>query len=147
MKLFYFLSIYLLLIACKEEDDHSFTTVPSVVASTFQSNFQNTIGLEWEVVGKNFEAEFELASIEYKALFNKKGELLKYKKDFHYSKLPKHLQQILNENFELHQIDKIEQVHIKGKKYYQLEIAQSFTELKKLFNENGNLINTIPIWD
>ena len=74
MKLFYFLSIYLLLIACKEEDDHSFTTVPSVVASTFQSNFQNTIGLEWEVAGKNFEAEFELASIEYKALFNKKGE-------------------------------------------------------------------------
>ncbi|MDR6300459.1 PepSY-like domain-containing protein [Mesonia maritima] len=147
MKLFYFLSIYLLLIACKEEDDHSFTTVPSVVASTFQSNFQNTIGLEWEVVGKNFEAEFELASIEYKALFNKKGELLKYKKDCSYSQLPQNLKQILNENFELNQLDEIEQIHIRGRNYYQLEIEQSFTELKKLFNANGNLINTIPIWD
>ncbi|MBW2961708.1 hypothetical protein [Mesonia aestuariivivens] len=42
MKLFHFLSIPLLLVACKEEDDHSFATVPSIVASTFQSNFQNT---------------------------------------------------------------------------------------------------------
>lgn len=147
MKLFYCLSIFLLLVSCKEEDDHAFTTVPSIVASTFQSNFQSTKALEWEMKNENFEAEFELASIEHSAVFNKKGELLKYKKEFSYSQLPKKIQKKLSDNFELHQLDKIEQIHINKKTYYQLEIEQSFTEVKKLFDENGNLINNIPVWD
>ena len=59
----------------------------------------------------------------------------------------KKIQKKLSDNFELHQLDKIEQIHINKKTYYQLEIEQSFTEVKKLFDENGNLINNIPVWD
>ncbi|MBW2961709.1 hypothetical protein [Mesonia aestuariivivens] len=99
------------------------------------------------MVGENFEAEFELASIDHVALFTKKGELLKYKKKLRYSKIPNNLKQVINEKIELQQIDEIEQIHIKKKKYYQLAIVQSCTELKKLFNEDGDLINTISFWD
>ncbi|HIB36715.1 hypothetical protein [Mesonia sp.] len=148
MKFIYLIFFFLLATSCQEEDDHAFTEVPALIASSFQLQFTNAKEIEWELLSENlYEAEFEISEVDHKALFNSKGKLLKYKYEEDFENLPKKLQHILLKNFDIKDIDELEIVKAGLQTYYQLEIDQSFTELEKVFNENGKLNTTQTFWD
>jgi len=44
----------LLFISCGQEDDYAFKNIPSVVASTFQTNYPHAKDLEWEKKTRKF---------------------------------------------------------------------------------------------
>lgn len=147
MKIIPFLSLFLLLASCKEEDDYAFTNIPSIVASTFQTTFPDAKELEWETVNENFEAEFELSSIDHKALLNGKGELLKYKKEINFTQLPLQIQHSILENYTREEVEDIELISYNQQIYFQLEIDQEFLDKEKIYNEKGQLTNSINYWD
>ena len=147
MKFTYLLGLIFISFSCQEEDDHAFTEVPSLVASTFQLQFPEAKELEWQLKNNLYEVEFEVSKIEYKALFNQKGKLIKYKYDENFKSLPKNLQKILLENFDLKDIDDIETIREGKEIYYQFEIEQTFTEIEKIFDKNGKLKINQPYWD
>ncbi|SHI31500.1 hypothetical protein SAMN04488096_10176 [Mesonia phycicola] len=137
----------LILTSCNQDDDYSSTDVPSIVASTFQTNFSNAKDLEWEMIGENYEADFEIDNIDHSAIINEQGELIKYKYDSQFINLPQPLQDSLTTNYNQNQIDDVETLKIESDTYYQLEIDQPSIDLEKVYNEDGSENETIIYWD
>src|SRR5687767_5955957 len=52
--------------------------IPSVVLNTLQAKFVHATNTEWEKNKELYEAEFEIDSVEYKALFDNNGQLLRH---------------------------------------------------------------------
>jgi len=133
--------------SCNQDDDFSSANVPSIVLSTFQTNFSNAKDLDWEIAGQNYEADFEIDNIDYSALINEKGELLKHKHDNEFFNLSQALQDTLIHKYTRNNIDDVETLVVNKDTYYQIEIEQSIIDLEKVYDKNGNESETISFWD
>ncbi len=130
------------LISCDADDNQNVET-PSVVLNTFQSKFPDAQDIEWEKDQENFEVEFEIDQIEHTALINREGNLLKRKNEIEISDLPEVVLQNLQANYEVDKIDDIETLYLEQSIFYQIEIENTFSSKKIIFNQGGEIAQGI----
>ena len=132
--------------ACAQDDVPN-NEVPPVVLNAFESEFDNPTHIEWEMAGQDYEVEFEISNVEYKALLDSAGKLLKYKKDITQAELPEAVVSILETEFSDKKYDDFELLNINGEEYYQVEIDEILRDKNIVFTAAGEMTSDTPVWD
>jgi hypothetical protein len=121
--------------------------VPSVVQNSLMQQFKTASNIDWEKDNKNFKAEFEQDSVEYDAIINPAGTLVKYKQELTVAQLPAAIAQTLQTQYKDHQIDEVEKVGEGNQVFYQVELENNRKEVKLVFTENGAVVTNAKYWD
>lgn len=132
--------------ACAQ-DDLPNTDIPSVILNTFEAEFDNPTNTDWEMKGEDYEVKFEIQNVEYTALFNGSGALLKYKKDITETDLPEAVTTVLQSEFSSKKFDDFELLDIDNVEYYQVEIEETLRDKVIIFTASGEIASDIPEWD
>lgn len=108
------------LVSCSQ--DIPADKVPSVVQNTIQWKFANAVDIEWEKKSNFYEAEFDIANIDYKAHIDAAGKLIVYKMDMNVTELPAAIATAISSEHPGYKIDDAEKLEKDGTTYYQVEL-------------------------
>lgn len=109
----------------------------------FISDFPKARDIDWEVAAEIYEVEFEIGRIDYKAYYDKDGNLLMYKYNITESELPAVVKNAAFDKYPDSKIDDIDKV-VKGTEtYYVVEMEKDERDIKAAFNPEGTLIKEI----
>lgn len=129
-----------------EDDDMRDSDVPSVVLNGFISMFPNAEKVEWEKRSDLFEAEFEIDNVEYDALLDAEGSILKYKYDILFEKLPEAVKTSITNQFDRTKVDDTEVLLIAETTYYQIKFDEEPQDNHVIFEESGQVNTNISPW-
>jgi len=148
MKLLASTILVLSLAGCSLSDNDIPTSkVPSVVKNAFEQQYTNAVDIEWEKNRKNFEADFEIANIDYTALFNPEGQLLMAKQDIPETELPAAIAEKIALDFPDYYIDDVDRITIESRVLYQVELDGAIRDKKLVYTEDGQEEKTFSYWD
>lgn len=145
------IKIYLILfittgfIACNENELGD-ASIPSVVINGFFEYFPNATGLQWKKRAAFYEADFEIQKLDYKAILNAEGVILKYKHGLTYNKLPEAIQARIADDFDQKKVENVELLQIMENRYYQVEFDEKPQDKKWIFEESGKYTTEIMPW-
>lgn len=129
------------------DKDISFSEVPSVVENTFKSNFPDAKDVEWKTVGEDYQVSFELEDVDYHALLNNLGNLLKYRYEIEENELPESIKKSLRKEYTKKDWDDPEYIIEGESTYYQLEIESFFRDKKLVVDNSGKLEENKKYWN
>lgn len=121
--------------------------VPSVVQNTVAQQFSNANGIEWEKEKQNYEAEFVKDSVEYKAIIDPSGSLVKYKQELTAAQLPAAILQTIQAQYKDFVIDEVEKIEQGSQVYYQVELENKLKEMHLMFRADGAIDTNLKYWD
>lgn len=139
----------LLQFSCDDDKDNDVKpdSVPETVKTTLAANFPNTTGLEWEKVGADYEADFDVDTVDHEALFSANGEMLKYKHDIPEAALPEAVKITISQNYSDMRLDDAEKLLQGNAEYYQVELDNSGADKKLVFSADGQEQTQPAYWD
>ncbi|PRY09015.1 putative PepSY-like beta-lactamase-inhibitor [Pontibacter ummariensis] len=144
----FLLLLSLFLLSCNNDDDDvAPNDVPEAVKSTLTASFSNAMNVEWEKVGDNYVAEFEVTGNEYDALIDPSGQLLLYKYDIPESELPDAVSAAIHQNYSDGQIDDAERLYQGNAEFYQVDLDNKGTGLHLVFSPDGQEQTEPAYWD
>ena len=135
----------LLLASCSDRIRQS--KVPSVVQNTLMQQFTAANSIDWEKEKQNYEAEFIKDSVEYKAIINPAGTLVKYKQDISSAELPAAVMQTLQTQYKDYVIDELEKIGEGDQVYYQVEMEKGAEEVHLVIAPDGAINTNVRYWD
>jgi len=113
-------------------------SLPTPVKDSFQTNFGESINVEWLQNDDFYEAIFYYTEIEYIARFDSLGKLINLKKNLPINAIPEHIKEKAAEHGELMNVIEISETEIVG---YELIIRdEALIRYSLLLNEKGGLI-------
>jgi hypothetical protein len=135
--------------SCDDDKDNDVApdSVPEAVKTTFAANFPNTVGLEWEKIDEDYEADFDVDTVDHEALISANGEMLKYKFDITEAELPDAVKTAISQNYTDMRLDDAEKVLQGSDAYYQVELDSSGTDKKLVFSAEGQEQTQPAYWD
>tara|TARA_B100001123_G_scaffold391200_1_gene469379 strand:- start:244 stop:696 length:453 start_codon:yes stop_codon:yes gene_type:complete len=145
----YLFSLVSLLIGagCESDDEDDFRAdVPSVVLNAFQSNYPKASDVEWEMLGDDYQVDFEIERVDYEAIFSAEGDMLKYKYEISSTELPEAVKKAITANYANYQIDDTDILVINKDLYYQVELDGK-PDKHLVLNEDGSENASITYWD
>ncbi|MFC6860746.1 PepSY-like domain-containing protein [Zunongwangia atlantica] len=145
----YLFSLVSLLVGagCESDDEDDFRAdVPSVVLNAFQAEYPKAKDVEWEMFGEDYEVDFEVENIDYEAIFNAEGNMLKYKYEIAKTALSEEVNNKLATNYKGYQVDDTAILVIDTVLYYQVELDGN-PDKNLVFNEDGTLNTNVLFWD
>ncbi|PKD20362.1 hypothetical protein APR41_13870 [Salegentibacter salinarum] len=143
--IFLILAIALGFTAC-ENDDMRNSDIPSVVLNGFTEEFPDAKGVEWEIKADFYEADFDLANVDYEAVINTDGSLVRYKYEIVYDELPEAVKATITADYDQTKIDDIEVLKISENTYYQIEFDEEPTDVKVIFGKTGEVNTEVTTW-
>ncbi|WP_266203833.1 PepSY-like domain-containing protein [Pontibacter kalidii] len=137
------------LFACDndKDDDIKPDDVPAAVKETLSSTFPDAQHVEWEKKGEDFEADFDVATVEHDALFNASGSLLMHKFDVAETELPEQVKTAISQNYADYRIDDADELQKDGTTFYQVELEKDKQEQKLVFAADGQEQTGVQYWD
>ncbi|MCC4228464.1 PepSY-like domain-containing protein [Zunongwangia profunda] len=147
MTLYLFSLVSLLIGAgCESDDEDDFRAdVPSVVLNAFQSNYPKASDVEWEMLGDDYQVDFEIERVDYEAIFSAEGDMLKYKYEISSTELPEAVKKAITANYANYQIDDTDILVINKDLYYQVELDGK-PDKHLVLNEDGSENASITYW-
>ncbi|WPP50725.1 PepSY-like domain-containing protein [Catalinimonas niigatensis] len=133
------------LVSCSQDIPAS--KVPSVVQNAFKMEFAEAVDVEWEKKNKEYEADFEVGTTDYTALFDASGKMLVYKQDIEINELPAEINTTLQKDFADYTLDDADKLVKDGETYFQVELEGGLMEKKEVFSPTGELREDIRYWD
>lgn len=147
MKRIFFTGLLALAISsCNTKDQIANNQVPSVVLNTFQQQYAEAADVEWEKQSSNFEVEFELDNVDYTALINSQGTILKSKRDATVDEIPENITSKVKADFANYTVDDVEIVEEDNTRYFQLELDGKLMGKEIVVSETGEVLDT-KFWD
>ncbi|ADF52883.1 conserved hypothetical protein [Zunongwangia profunda SM-A87] len=132
---------------CESDDEDDFRAdVPSVVLNAFQSNYPKASDVEWEMLGDDYQVDFEIERVDYEAIFSAEGDMLKYKYEISSTELPEAVKKAITTNYGNYQIDDTDILVINKDLYYQVELDGK-PDKHLVLNEDGSENASITYWD
>jgi len=128
-------------------DDIAPQDVPSVVSNTMMSAFPNATDLDWEKKNGNYEADFDIDTVDYEALLDASGKMLQVKHDITAADLPEAVKNTISQNYQDLRIDDASMVEKGSETYYQVELEGSGPEQKLVFLADGIVPANVTYWD
>lgn len=97
--------------------------VPAVVKSTLQKEYPNAKNLKWDKENNNYEAEFEMAKINYSVLIDASGKMIETEVEINIDKLPANSKTYVTKNYPNKKIKEAAKItDTKGTITYEVEI-------------------------
>lgn len=145
-------SLSLGLTSCSDDDnstdvDLTENEVPSVVKNSFEEQFPTATDVDWEVMGTDYEADFEIEMVEYNALIEADGDLIKYKYDIAATALPEAVTATIVADYENKPVDGTEILIIDDNTYYQVELDDEPSDIELVFDESGEVNTEVVYYD
>jgi hypothetical protein len=113
------------------------TEVPSVVVNSFKGQFTNALKTEWEKKGNNYEAEFEVGTVEHAVILDPSGKVLMQEQDIANTELPAAVTNAIKQNYKGYELDEAEKVEYNGQAYYKVELTRYFLGKDLVFSADG----------
>ncbi|WP_179374580.1 PepSY-like domain-containing protein [Winogradskyella wichelsiae] len=135
--------------SCSDDDDDDLNSaqVPNEITVALDSEFPNATDIEYEAFGEQYIADFEIDTVDYEALYNSDGTLVKYKYDSLTSEVPESVMTTIAADYDNRTIDDAEILVIDSVNYYQIELNNTPTDDYIVFNEDGTVNTSIVFWD
>ena len=121
--------------------------VPQAVASALAQKYADHKGLDWEMDGANYEAEFDVNRTDHTVLIAPSGEIVMAKSDMMQSELPQPVRNAIDQKYKGMPLDDVEQVEKGGETYYQVELDENGTARKLVFSAEGQELAEPAYWD
>jgi hypothetical protein len=120
--------------------------VDGVLLQNFRQHFPNARDVEWETNNEIFEVEFEIQSRDFKAYYDKDGNLLLYVQDIHTRDLPSVVRNTATVEFPRYRIDDVDRI-VKGTQtFYKIEMELRDHDVTVYVASNGALLDRRPIY-
>ncbi|WP_157578422.1 PepSY-like domain-containing protein [Pontibacter roseus] len=134
------------LFSCDDNDDVKPDDVPAAVKETLLTSFPNATDVDWEKLGEDFEADFDVDTVDYSALINSSGSLLKQKQDILETELPEAVRTAIEGAYAGYKIDDSELLLQGQTTLYQVELDDNTREEKLVYSADGQLVQQ-DYWD
>ncbi|WP_179351448.1 PepSY-like domain-containing protein [Winogradskyella vidalii] len=129
------------------DDDLNASQVPTEVSTAFEAQFPNAADVEYELFNNEYIVDFEIDFVDYEALYDSEGNLIKYKYDILNSEVPEAISTTISNDYDNRPIDDAEILVIDTINYYLIEIDNTPADDKLVFNEDGTINTTVIYWD
>ncbi|MGV3503543.1 MAG: PepSY-like domain-containing protein [Adhaeribacter sp.] len=147
MKSFVVLSLFLGGALAGSSRDIPATKVPPVVKEALMAKFPQALDLEWEKTKDLFEADFEIAQVDYSVLLDASGKIIMDKKDLSSTELPASITAAIARDFSGFTVEDAEKIEKSGETLFQVELKKGKQEVKRVFAADGTLSTTVSFWD
>ncbi|MBX0334923.1 PepSY-like domain-containing protein [Pontibacter sp. HSC-14F20] len=136
------------LMSCdNNDDDIKIDDVPATVREALSTSFPNATDIDWEKKGEDFEADFDIDRVDYSALFNSSGSMMKHKYNIAETELPEAIRTTITQNYADRKIDDPEVLVQNGDTLYQVELDHTTSADEKLvFSADGQQVQQ-AYWD
>lgn len=142
MKMIYLSVLVLGLSQAACTQDIPASKVPSVVVNSIQVKFPGATGIEWEKKKNNYEAAFDINSVEHNVIIDASGNLLQHKLEISNSEVPITIQQAIQSANPGYKIDEAYLIDKNGEHVYKLELeSHGKKDIKVFYTSNGILIS------
>jgi hypothetical protein len=115
-------------------------TPSQALQQKFAKDFPNAHDVEWETAESIFEVELELGYTDYKAYYDKEGNLLMYGYEVRESKLPAAVRDAAKALYPKYRFDDIKKVHKGTAVFYKVEMERRDSEVKMVIKSDGSLV-------
>jgi hypothetical protein len=132
----------LFMYAAIQAQDVPASQVPAAVKNTLKAKFPKTTGLDWEMKGDLYEADFDVNNIDHKALLDAAGKLVAVKYDIRTTALPAAIKTALKGK----KIDGVEKVEKNGTIFYQVELDSKPHDEHLVFSADGKIDTSQQYW-
>lgn len=139
--------IGILCFSCDQGKDISELNVPSVVINSLKTEFPDIRDLEWEIITKNYQVEFENGPVDYKALISPNGEIIKYQFEISLSELPEKVKEKIRSEYPNEIAEGAVELQIGTKTFYDVEFEGWLTDDHKIFLPSGEENKNKSHWD
>ncbi|HLT08571.1 MAG TPA: PepSY-like domain-containing protein [Cyclobacteriaceae bacterium] len=129
------------------DNDIPASKVPSVVKNAFEQQYANAVDIDWEKKKDNFEVDFEIANVDYAALYNKQGQLMMTKEDISTSQLPTAVADKIAQDYPDYYIDDADKITVGDRILYQVELEGNVRERKLVYTADGEQDSSFSYWD
>jgi hypothetical protein len=113
------------------------TEVPSVVMNSFKGQYADALKTEWEKKGNNYEAEFEVGTVERSVILDPSGKVLMQKQEIANTELPAAVANAVKQNYKSYDLEEAEKIEYNGQTYYKVELERFFLDKDVIFTAEG----------
>ncbi len=119
--------------------------VPAVVVNSFQQKFPKAKGVDWELKGGIYEAEFEtgLFGTDHEVWIQSNGRIVRHKEDLAKNDLPKMIIAKLKKDFPGYRITDVKKITEEQKITYACEVKSGSDEWKLVVDSQGNILGKV----
>lgn len=124
------------------------SNIPSVVANSFQKQFPNATGVDWEIKDNVYNVEFDANNNEHEVWIDSKGNIISHKEEIRVSQVPAHIVAAVKRDFPEFRIDDADKYETDSQITYKMELDKGTfdrtgIEWKVTYDNSGKLINKI----
>jgi hypothetical protein len=118
---------------------------PDTLQQKFRTDFPKARNAEWETANDIYEAEFEMRSRDFKALYDKSGNLLMVVEEIRPSELPAVVKNAAESKYPKFHFEDIDKIRRGTETMYKIEMKKSFsdTEVKMLVDSGGKILREV----
>jgi len=103
---------------------------PNNLQHKFQANFPKAYDVEWETAGSIYEVDFEVRFRDFKAFYDKEGNLLMVVEEIYKSALPTIVKNAAQAQYPKFRIEDIRKIRRGTETVYKVEMEKSFSDME-----------------
>lgn len=138
-----FLGISLLTGMQLQAQDIPQSQVPSVVVNALQAKFPGAVGLEWEMDGANYKADFDIKTNDHDVWLTPAGVIVRHEEDITANSLPAEVKNAIKKEFGSYSIDDADKITEGTNVTYKVELDKLTGDRKVLYSSNGKLLQHV----
>jgi hypothetical protein len=114
--------------------------VDNVLLQRFRRDFANAFSVEWETNDELYEVEFEIKDRDFKAFYDKDGNLLMYKQEIRERELPKTVKKAAKANYAQYRFEDLEKIAKGTQIFYKVEMEYREAEVTMFITDAGEFL-------
>lgn len=113
--------------------------IPSAVSSAVKSKFDKAKGVEWEMEGDLYKADFEVGSRDHNLWIDKDGNIRRHQEELTSRSLPQNISEKIKSEFQEYRIDDAHKVEADGRTLYHVDLEGQGEDQEVWFAEDGTI--------
>ena len=118
----------------------------AAVSKAFSRDFPNAYDIEWETNDEIHEVEFEIRNRDFKAYYDKEGNLLIYKQDITLAELPANVKKAAKALYPKYRFDDVDKIVSANQTYYKIDLEYGEHEITVYVDSNGKQLDNVPLY-
>ncbi len=114
--------------------------------SRFLNDFPGAAEVEWSVSNNVYEADFDIARLDYEAWYDASGNLLMYKYDVSASKLPAAVKSQAKQKYPGYRIEGAETIRKGTATAYKVSLEKKETDIEAYYSPDGTFLGEQIDW-
>lgn len=111
--------------------------IPTAVLDALKAKYPEAKNVEWEVKNGVYEADFDLAKVEYEVCVSKEGKILKVEQDITSDDVPAAVLAKMQADAKDGKLEDIEKVEIGKTVYYKADVDSKAGDFKVVYSASG----------